>query len=197
MQVQFNMMKLRTALLFAQAMFTLALVSSCVKRVECSGLPEEMEGYFPIVDELKFSNGIGDTLILPVQNYARSSPRTLSSNPLSVGGTGATPVCSETFEIGSTFQNPIYWSFDLVVADYNETTEINLSITEEGVSSNNFNKVVNETPNKLGDYKVFGDTIIMPVIQPLARFTEAQIIYGIGLVKLHDEVNNCDWTRIW
>ncbi|MEY3861389.1 MAG: hypothetical protein RIS50_1670, partial [Bacteroidota bacterium] len=36
----------------------------------------------------------------------------------------------------------------------------------------------------------------MPVVQPVARFTEAQIIYGKGLVKLRDVVKNCDWTRI-
>lgn len=190
-------MKLRNTLLFANTIITLAFLGSCAKEVECSGLPQQMEGYFPLVNELKFSNGIGDTLVLPVEIYTRSSPRTLTNNPLSVGGTGAKPVCSETFEAASTFQIPIYWSFKLAVSNDAKTTEINLVITESQVSTSNFNKVVNETPNKLGDYKVFGDTLIMPVMQPVARFTKAQIIYGKGLVRLHDEFKNCDWTRIW
>jgi hypothetical protein len=176
---------------------SLVCLSSCVKEVDCSGLPQQMEGYFPLASELKFSNGIGDTLILPVEIYSRTSPRTLSNNPLSVGGTGSKPVCYETYEVGSTYLIPIYWSFKLTVSEDSKTTEIDLTITETQVSTNSFNKIVYETPSKIGDYKVFGDTIIMPVMQPVARFTEAQLIYGKGLVKLHDVVKNCDWTRIW
>ncbi len=36
-------------------------LSSCKKEVDCPGLPEQLEGYFPAVGELKFSNGLGDT----------------------------------------------------------------------------------------------------------------------------------------
>jgi hypothetical protein len=175
-----------------------ACLSSCKKEVECPGLPYQMEGYFPSVSELKFSNAIGDTLILPVDNYSRSIPRTLSNNPLSVGGTGAKPFCIETLEAWSSMNIPVYWSFKLAVSEDAKTTEINFTITEAFISTNSFNKVVNETPSTLGDYKVFGDTLVMPAIQlPVARFTEAQIIFGQGLVKLHDVVNNCDWTRVW
>lgn len=173
-------------------------LSSCKKEVECPGLPYQMEGYFPSVNELKFSNGIGDTLLLPVDDYSRSIPRTLSNNPLSVGGTGAKPFCIETIEAGSSMSIPVYWSFKLAVSEDTKTTEINFTITEAFISTNSFNKVVNETPSTLGDYKVFGDTLVMSAIQPpVARFTEAQIVYGQGLVKLHDVVNNCDWTRVW
>jgi hypothetical protein len=173
-------------------------LSSCKKEVECPGLPYQMEGYFPSVSELKFSNAIGDTLILPVDEYSRSIPRTLSNNPLSVGGTGAKPFCIETIEAGSSMSIPVYWSFKLAVSEDSKTTEINFIITEAFISTNNFNKVVNETPTTLGDYKVFGDTLVMSAIQPpVARFTDAQIVYGQGLVKLHDVVNNCDWTRVW
>lgn len=172
-------------------------LSSCKKEVDCPGLPQEMEGYFPEVSELKFSNGIGDTLILPVDDYTRSTPRTLTNNPLSVGGTGAKPTCYETIEAGSSMNIPVYWSFKLTVSEDYKTTEINFSITEEFISTNFFKQVVNETPSTLGDYKVFGDTLVMSVIQPAARFTEAQIVFDQGLVKLHDVVNNCDWTRFW
>jgi hypothetical protein len=175
-----------------------AFLSSCKKEVECPGLPQQMEGYFPSVNELKFSNGIGDTLILPVDNYSRSIPRTLSNNPLSVGGTGAKPFCIETLEASSSMSTPVYWSYKLAVSEDAKTTEINFTITEAFISTNSFNKVVNETPTTLGDYKVFGDTLFMSAIQPpVARFTEAQIVYGQGLMKLHDVVNNCDWTRVW
>lgn len=170
---------------------------SCKKEVDCPGLPQEMEGYFPEVNELKFSNGIGDTLILPVDDYTRSTPRTLTNNPLSVGGTGAKPTCYETIEAGSSMNIPVYWSFKLAVSEDYKTTEINFSITEAFISTNFFKKVVNETPSTLGDYKVFGDTLVMSVIQPAARFTEAQIVFDQGLVRLHDVVNNCDWTRFW
>ena len=79
-----------------------------------------------------------------------------------------------------------------------KTTSIRLSITEEFVSSNYFEFQINETPSSLGDYKVFGDTLnIVALPVPNLKFTEAQIVYGQGLVKLHDVVNNCDWTRVW
>lgn len=172
-------------------------LSSCKKKVDCPGLPQQMEGYFPSVSELKFSNGIGDTLILPVEYYSRSVPRTLTNNPLSVGGTGAKPFCYETIEAWSSMATPVYWSFKLTVSEDSKTTEINFTITEEFISTNSFNKKVNETPSTLGDYKVFGDTLVMSVIQSVTRFSEAQIVYGQGLVKLHDVVNNCDWTRVW
>ena len=172
--------------------------SSCKKEVDCPGLPQQMEGYFPSVSELKFSNGLGDTLILPVSQYSRDVPRTLSNNPLSVGGTGSKPVCYETLEAASTMNIPVYWSFELGVSEGEKTTTISLSITEEFVSNNYFEAQVNETPSSLGDYKVFGDTLAITA-SPVSsmRFSEAQIVYGQGLVKLHDVVNNCDWTRVW
>jgi hypothetical protein len=94
---------------------------------------------------------------------------------------------------------PVYWSFKLTVSEESKSSEINFTMTEEFISSNFFSKVVNETPGTLGDYKVFGDTINLSVVQqpPVARFTEAQIIFGQGLVKLRDLVNNCYWTRFW
>lgn len=194
-------MYIRKKFVLAMTVFGIILsvfLSSCKKEVECPGLPYQMEGYFPSVSELKFINGIGDTLILPVDDYSRSIPRTLSNNPLSVGGTGAKPFCIETLEAWSSMYIPVYWSFKLAVSEDAKTTEINFTITEAFISTNSFNKVVNETPSTLGDYNVFGDTLVMSAIQPpVARFTEAQIVYGQGLVKLHDVVNNCDWTRVW
>ena len=173
-------------------------LSSCKKEVDCPGLPQQLEGYFPSVSELKFSNGLGDTLILPVSQYARDVPRTLSNNPLSVGGTGSKPVCYETLKAYSTMSIPMYWSFELGVSEDEKTTSIRLSITEEFVSSNYFETQVSETPSSLGDYKVFGDTLdIMASPVSSLRFSEAQIVYGQGLVKLHDVANNCDWTRVW
>ena len=172
-------------------------LSSCKKEVDCPGLPQQMEGYFPSVSEMKFSNGLGDTLVLPVQEYERDVPRTLSNNPLSVGGTGMKPICYETLEAASTMSIPVYWSFELGVSEDEKTTSISLSITEEFVSNNYFEAQVNETPSSLGDYKVFGDTLDITA-SPVSsmRFSEAQIVYGQGLVKLHDVVNNCDWTRV-
>lgn len=173
-------------------------LSSCKKEVECPGLPYQMEVYFPSDRELKFSNGIGDTLILPIADYSRFIPRTLTNNPLSEGASGMKPFCIETIEARSSMNIPVYWSFKFAVSEDSKTTEINFTITEAFISTNSFNKVVNETPSTLGDYKVFGDTLVMSAIQPpVARFTEAKIVYGQGLVKLHDVVNNCDWTRVW
>ena len=187
---------------FVVALTVLAIVpsvflSSCKKTVDCPGLPEQMEGYFPSVDELKFSNGSGDTLFLPVQEYERDVPRTLSNNPLSVGGTGMKPFCYERLKASSSMYIPVYWFFELGVSEDEQTTEIRLSITEEFVSSNYFETQVSETPSSLGDYKVFGDTLVITA-SPVSsmRFSEAQIVYGQGLVKLHDVVNNCDWTRV-
>ena len=172
-------------------------LSSCKKTVDCPGLPEQMEGYFPSVSELKFSNGLGDTLDLPVQEYERDVPRTLSNNPLSVGGTGMKPFCYETLKAYSIMSIPMYWSFELGVSEDEKTTLISLNITEEFLSNNYFEAQVNETPSSLGDYKVFGDTLnIVALPVPNLKFTEAQIVYGQGLVKLHDVVNNCDWTRV-
>ena len=188
---------------FVFALTVLAIVpsvflSSCKKEVDCPGLPEQMEGYFPSVSELKFSNGLGDTLVFPVSQYSRDVPRTLSNNPLSVGGTGSKPYCYESLKAYSSMSIPMYWSFELGVSEDEKTTTISLSITEEFVSSNYFETQVSETPSSLGDYKVFGDTLSIVAI-PVSnlRFTEAQIVYGQGLVKLHDVVNNCDWTRVW
>jgi hypothetical protein len=173
-------------------------LSSCKKEVDCPGLPQQMEGYFPSVSEMKFSNGLGDTLFLPVQKYERDVPRTLSNNPLSVGGTGMKPICYETLKASSTMSIPMYWSFELGVSEDLKTTSISLNITEEFLSNNYFDVQVNETPSSLGDYKVFGDTLnIVAIPVSNLRFTEAQIVYGQGLVKLRDEVNNCDWTRVW
>ena len=173
-------------------------LSSCKKEVDCPGLPEQMEGYFPSVGELKFSNGLGDTLVFPVEEYTRAVPRTLSNNPLSVGGTGMKPVCYETLKAYSIMSIPMYWSFELGVSEDEKTTSISLNITEEFLSNNYFDVQVNETPSSLGDYKVFGDTLVIAA-SPVSsmRFSEAQIVYGQGLVKLHDVVNNCDWTRVW
>ncbi|MFA9221185.1 MAG: hypothetical protein ACEQSL_08355, partial [Sediminibacterium sp.] len=107
---------------FVVALTVLAIVpsvflSSCKKTVDCPGLPQQMEGYFPSVSELKFSNGLGDTLVFPVSQYSRDVPRTLSNNPLSVGGTGSKPVCYETLEAASTMSIPVYWSFELALED--------------------------------------------------------------------------------
>jgi len=122
----------------------------------------------------------------------------LSNNPLSAGGSGSSPVCYETIEAWSSMSIPVYWSFKLTVSEESKSSEINFTMTEEFISTNSFSKVVNETPSTLGDYKVFGDTINLLVVQtPVARFTEAQIIFGQGLVKLRDLVNNCYWTRFW
>jgi hypothetical protein len=192
-----NIRKMFVIALTAVGIIPMLFLSSCKKEVDCPGLPQEMEGYFPEVSEMKFSNGIGDTLILPVDDYTRSTPRTLTNNPLSVGGTGAKPTCYETIEARSSMNIPVYWSFKLAVSEDYKTTEINFSITEAFISTNFFKKVVNETPSSLGDYKVFGDTLVMSVIHPAARFTEAHIVFDQGLVKLHDFVNNCDWTRFW
>jgi len=173
-------------------------LSSCKKEVDCPGLPQQMEGYFPSVDELKFSNGLGDTLVFPVAEYTRAVPRTLTNNPLSVGGTGSKPVCYESLQARSSTYIPVYWSFELGVSEDEKTTTISFNVTEEFVSSNYFEVVVNETPTTLGDYKVFGDTldlVAFPVSN--ARFTEARIVYGQGLVELHDVMNNCDWARVW
>lgn len=173
-------------------------LSSCKKEVDCPGLPEQMEGYFPSVSEMKFSNGLGDTLVLPVQDYQRAVPRTLSNNPLSVGGTGMKPICYETLRANSSMSTPLYWSFELGVSEDEKTTSIRLGITEEFLSNNYFDVQVNETPSSMGDYKVFGDTLVIAASQVTSlRFSEAQIVYGQGLVKLHDVVNNCDWTRVW
>jgi hypothetical protein len=188
---------------FAVVLAVIAIVpfvflSSCKKEVDCPGLPEQMEGYFPSVSELKFSNGLGDTLTLPVSQYSRDVPRTLSNNPLSAGGTGSKPFCYETLKASSTMSIPIYWSFELGVSEEEKATSIRLSITEEFVSSNYFETQVGETPSSLGDYKVFGDTLVIGASQVSSlRFSEAQIVYGQGLVKLHDVANNCDWTRVW
>lgn len=171
-------------------------LGSCVKQVDCSGLPQQMENYFPSASELKFINGIGDTFILPIEDYSRATPRTLTNNPFSVGGTGMKPICYETLETGTTLTLPIYWSFKLTVREDSKTSEINFTITESLVSTSTFYKLVNETPNTMGDYRIFGDTLVIAVSQPSARFTEAQIIYGQGLVKLHDVVKKCDWNRI-
>jgi hypothetical protein len=172
--------------------------SSCKKEVNCPGLPEQMENYFPNVGDLKFINGQGDTLVLPSEEYSRSEARTLSNNPLSVGGTGMKPVCNETLQARSSVYIPVYWSFELRVSEDEKTTTISFNITEEFVSNNYFEAVVSETPSSLGDYKVFGDTldiVALPVSNP--RFSEARIVYGQGVVKLHDVMNNCDWTRVW
>lgn len=188
---------------FAVVLAVIAIVpfvflSSCKKEVDCPGLPEQMEGYFPSVSELKFSNGLGDTLTLPVSQYSRDVPRTLSNNPLSLGGTGSKPYCYETLKASSTMSIPMYWSFELGVSEEEKATSIRLSITEEFVSSNYFETQVGETPSSLGDYKVFGDTLVIGASQVSSlRFSEAQIVYGQGLVKLHDVANNCDWTRVW
>ena len=187
---------------FVVALAVLAIVpsvffSSCKKEVDCPGLPQQLEGYFPSVSELKFSNGLGDTLVFPVSQYSRDVPRTLSNNPLSAGGTGSKPVCYETLKAYSIMSIPMYWSFELGVSEDEKTTLISLNITEEFLSNNYFEAQVNETPSSLGDYKVFGDTLDITA-SPVSsmRFSEAQIVYGQGLVKLHDVVNNCDWTRV-
>jgi hypothetical protein len=173
-------------------------LSSCKKEVDCPGLPEQMEGYFPSVGELKFSNGLGDTLVFPVEEYTRAVPRTLSNNPLSVGGTGMKPFCYETLRASSSVYIPFYWSFELGVSEDEKTTTIRFNLTEEFVSNNYFEVVVNDTPSSLGDYKVFGDTLdIVAIPVSNLRFSEARIVYGQGVVKLHDVMNNCDWTRVW
>ena len=191
-------MKKVVLVLIVLAIVPSLILSSCKKKVDCPGLPEQMENYFPNTGDLKFINGQGDTLVLASGEYSRSEPRTLSNNPLSVGGTGMKPVCYETIQTGSSQYNPIGWSFELGVYDDEKSTSIRFNLTEEFVSNNYFEAVVNETPSSLGDYKVFGDTLDMvaiPVTNP--RFTEARIVYGLGVVKLHDVMNNCDWTRVW
>lgn len=173
-------------------------LSSCKKEVDCPGLAQQMENYFPNLGDLKFINGQGDTLVLPVEQYSRSEKRTLSNNPWSVGGTGMKPVCYEYIQARSSQYIPIYWFFELGISEDDNSTTLTFNVTEEFVSSNYFEVLVNETPGSLGDYKVFGDTleiVALEVSNP--RFTQAQIIYGQGLVKLHDVINNCDWTRVW
>ena len=147
-------------------------------------------GFITSIRNFLFDKGI-------LASYSFDLPVIVVGN-LSVGGTGAKPFCIETIEAGSSMSIPVYWSFKLAVSEDSKTTEINFTITEAFISTNSFNKVVNETPTTLGDYKVFGDTLVMSAIQPpVARFTDVQIVYGQGLVKLHDVVNNCDWTRVW
>lgn len=174
----------------------LLCLSSCKHKVDCHGLPQEMEGYFPKVSELKFTNEIGDTLTWSVEAYTRSTQRTLTNNPLSTGGTGNKPVCYETLEARSSMYASPDWKFKLTVSEIDKSTDITFSVVENSRYSS-FNKAVNATPSTLGDFKVFGDTLVMPVLQPDARFTKVQIVYGQGLMKLHDEVHHCDWTRVW
>jgi hypothetical protein len=138
-------------------------LSSCKKTVDCPGVPEQMEGYFPSVSELKLSNGLGDTLFFPIQEYTRALPRTVSNNPLSVGGTGGTPICFETLSAES-FIMPIDCKFELKILESEKKTQIRFSIHEESAYYNFFDVEVNETPSSLGDYKVFGDTLNLSLI---------------------------------
>jgi hypothetical protein len=74
-------------------------------------------------------------------------------------------------------------------------TKLRLYLTEEFVSSSNFNIEASTTPSSLGTDKVFGDTINMN--SSIGRFNFAQLIYGQGIVQLYDVVNNCEWNRVF
>lgn len=170
------------------------LMVSCKKTINCPGFPEGLKNYFPNTSLLKFTNANNDTLKIAIVTSFITTPRTESNNPLSVGGTGSAPVCIEQLEY-SNYNSNLSFSFNLSLNEKYNYTSIRINLSEEFVSSSYFEIETSNTPTTLGNNKVFGDTLNLN--SSFGRFNFAQLIYGQGIVKLYDVVNNCEWNRVF
>lgn len=171
------------------------LIVSCKKTINCPGFPEGLKNYFPDNSLLKFTNSANDTLKIVMNIKYITLPRTESNNPLSVGGTGFAPVCIEQLTYKNNYGSTIELYFDISMSEKENYTKLRLYLTEVSVLTSNFYIEESTTPSSLGTDKVFGDTINMN--SSIGRFNFAQLIYGQGIVKLYDVVNNCEWNRVF
>ena len=170
------------------------LMVSCKKTINCPGFPEGLKNYFPDTSLLKFTNSANDTLKIVINIKYITLPRTESNNPLSEGGSGSAPICIEQLTYQNNDVSNIELYFDISMSEENYT-QLRLYLTEVSVLTSNFYIEESTTPSSLGTGKVFGDTINMN--SSIGRFNFAQLIYGQGIVKLYDVVNNCEWNRVF
>jgi hypothetical protein len=171
------------------------LIVSCKKTINCPGFPEGLKNYFPDNSLLKFTNSANDTLKIVINIKYITLPRTESNNPLSVGGTGSAPICIEQLTYKNNYGSTIELYFDISMSEKGNFTKLRLYLTEVSVLTSDFYIEESTTPSSLGSGKVFGDTINMN--SSIGRFNFAQLIYGQGIVKLYDVVNNCEWNRVF
>lgn len=173
------------------------IIVSCKKTINCAGFPEGLKNYFPNTSLLKFTNANNDTLKIAIVGSNVSVPRTVSNNPLSEGGSGGNPFCVEVLSYYSNYYNSFTdeLEFSINITFYNESKNTNLrfNVSEPFVSSSGFEIDTINTTTSSG--KVFGDTLNLN--SSFGRFNFAQLIYGQGIVKLYDVVNNCEWNRVF
>jgi hypothetical protein len=173
------------------------LIVSCKKTINCAGFPEGLKNYFPNTSVLKFTNANNDTLKIVIVGSNISVPRTESNNPLSEGASGGNPVCIEELSYNSnyytTFTNELEFSINITFYNESKYTYLRFNVTEPFVSTSGFEIDTTNTTTPYG--KVFGDTLNLN--SSFGRFNFAQLIYGQGIVKLYDLVNNCEWNRVF
>ncbi len=175
--------------------FISLLIFSCKKTINCAGFPEGLKNYFPETSLLKFTNSANDTLKIVMNIKYITLPRTESNNPLSEGGSGSAPFCIEQLTYRNNYGSTIELYFDISMSEKENYTKLRLYLTDVSVLTSNFYIEASTTPSSLGTGKVFGDTINMN--SSIGRFNFAQLIYGQGIVKLYDAVNNCEWNRVF
>jgi hypothetical protein len=177
--------------------FSSLLFVSCKKTINCPGFPEGLKNYFPNTSLLKFTNANNDTLKIAIIGSDISVPRTVSNNPLSEGGSGGDPFCIEELSYFSnyynTFTNELEFSINITFYNESKYTYLRFNVTEPFVSTSGFEIDTTNTTTPYG--KVFGDTLNLN--SSFGRFNFAQLIYGQGIVKLYDLVNNCEWNRVF
>lgn len=185
-----------TAMVIGLISCTILLLSSCKKdSKDCPAFSENLLPYIPNESRLIFYNDNGDSLLLRTDVYDKTEQHTMTRNRLSVGGSGSKPYCVASCKLSSSLLSSDANQIDYSIHVDNEadTCALRLSIASAVPSNDYFTRSVAFANSS----KVFGDTLQLTNPSPTtsSRFSSVTIVYGRGIVRITDDLENCVWSR--
>jgi hypothetical protein len=175
---------------------SLLMTFACGKKKECPGFSDNLLPYIPQEDKLVFRNELGDSLVFSINNYEKTPSRTLKQNIWATGGPEmGKPYCISSCGLRSEVVSSDARQLGYTITVDNEALSCSLSISiSSSLPSNDYFLEVKPFTSAR---KLFGDTLrlgnAVPTTDP--RFSLVEVVYGRGIVKLKDDVENCIWVR--
>jgi hypothetical protein len=175
---------------------TITLMMACKRnKKDCPGFPANLTSYVPQETRLVFYNSSGDSLVFDALDFGVTEPHTVERNIWSVGGTGSPPYCTSNCGISTSLlssnANQIGYSIDV---DHEvDTCSVNVYIGSDTPTIDYF-----YTSHSFSSaQKIFGDTLRLGRFGTTTapRYSQIEIVYGRGIVKIQDDICGCAWVR--
>ncbi|MFM7814970.1 MAG: hypothetical protein ACKO66_10675 [Flavobacteriales bacterium] len=179
----------------ALAALIVIFIAACDNKKDCPGFPGKLTPYIPQESQLVFYNPSGDSLVFLTPLYDITAPRTLKRNVFSVGGTGSKPYCTSSCGINSSYvsSDANQLGYSINSDDESDTCSVNINISSS-LGTIDYFYAKGYTSSSA---RVFGDTLRLTnfVLTTVPRFSQVEIVYGRGIIKLQDDVLGCTWSR--